>query len=412
MIKNISYPFVLLLALTLVGATLSLHFADKADSMLNDKNQIISEQTLTYVVELHQTDPTFNRRPLTTWLIQTCATTFHFSIGTAFILVNFFLYFLSAVALYHLSKLLQATNKMAAINMVVYLLCFSNLFAFFPPIYAYDEPLQYLLLFLTFIAYLKKKYVLTILLFTGATIARESSLFLLPAFVLFFEKSILHFPIQHDLKNKIKKITLILIPVIFYLCFNYWWIQKHQLTEAIMSDLGVRLTGIELNFESSQAASETIISFYLVLGVPLLFIFWNSIRQHLTDENKKWINAFLLTLILNSIIVLTITKAREARLFAIPLLFIWPVFTQLFKENIQTIFDVKNYVLLLKKWQLLLYFFGFNVLSYFIAQYLYVNTAGGDDWFTEYMMCINFIFIATVFFNAMAIKMNKKSFLK
>lgn len=374
-----------------------MHFAEKADSMINTKNHVISEAELQNIVDIHKTETTFCRRPFTTFLIERSAQVFSISTGLSFILVNFFLMGLSGILLFHLSKQLGATWKLAAINMIVYFLCFSNLFAFFPPIYSYDEPLQYCLIFLSLIFFFKEKWFLFILVFTTSIIARESTVILIPALALFMLNYKNEDRSASPVRFYLTRIFYLGVPLVAYLIFLTFYINQYELGEAIQSDLSVRFTGIDLNFESSQAASETIISFFLILGVPLYFIFTIKKTRVLTLQQLKLINAFLLTVIINSLIVLLVTKAREARLFVLPMFFIWPVFTTLFKHEIKLICSPQLYFKMFLRWKYLLFFLFFNFLNYMISQYLYVNTAGGDDWFTQYLFVVNFILIAHIF---------------
>ncbi|MGS0524018.1 hypothetical protein ACU8V7_01325 [Zobellia nedashkovskayae] len=63
-------------------------------------------------------------------------------------------------------------------------------------------------------------------------------------------------------------------------------------------------------------------------------------------NNDAWQNsfvyAFLLTLIINTPLVFMTAFARESRLFALPLLFIWPMFMQLFGSDLKPLFVKKN----------------------------------------------------------------------
>jgi len=50
---------VILLSVLITFATFSMHFGKRADSMINDKNNIISEADLVYTVDLHKQKPLF-----------------------------------------------------------------------------------------------------------------------------------------------------------------------------------------------------------------------------------------------------------------------------------------------------------------------------------------------------------------
>src|SRR5690606_1789450 len=79
---------------------------------------------------------------------------------------------------------LKGTRNQALFNMSAYFLTFSIVFAFFPPIFTYDEPLQYCFLFLGILALIHDKWVYYCIFFFFAMVARESSAFLLPGFIL------------------------------------------------------------------------------------------------------------------------------------------------------------------------------------------------------------------------------------
>lgn len=384
----------LVLCLALIIANLSMHLDKRCDSMINTKSNQISEAELAYIIDVHKTETTFCRRPLTTLIIENVALITGIGIGLSFVCVNYFLLSISALLIYRLSEKLGCNHKYASVNMVVYLLCFSNLFAFFPPVYTYDEPLQYCLIILSFIFYLDKKWIGFILTFTLALIARESTLLLVPAMAFFLLT-------EHNFSLKLlrsstylKNLIALVIPVLFYFIFTIAFVYMNDLQSATANDFSVRFTGFDINFGEPQAAAESLISFFIILGVPLYFISFISKEKKTSAQHTKFIHAFLLTLVLNSIIVLLFTKAREVRLFALPLFFIWPFFSTLFKNEIKLICNPKRYVDLFKSWKFGLYFCFLNFLNYVISFKVYKTTVGGDDYFNEYLFVVIFIVIA------------------
>jgi len=387
---------VCILALLITFATFSMHFGKRADSMINDKNNIISEKDLVYTVELHKTETTFCKRPFTTFLIESTASNFGITIGLAFILVNFFLLGLSGLLLFKLSEILGANKKYATINMVVYFLCFSNLYAFFPPVYTYDEPLQFCLIFLSLIFLYSEQKILFVITFTFSIIARESTVILIPALALFL-LSKENNPLKFFSASYLKRLLLLILPFLAYVIFIIIYINVYDLQDATSDDLSVRFSGFEMNFDGPVASSETIISMFVILGIPLYFIYFILKNRVVSERQMKFINAFLLTVIINSIIVILFTKAREVRLFAIPLFFIWPIFSSLFKEEIKTVCSLNLYIQIFKRWKYLSFFLFFNFLNYMISFELYKTTVGGDDYFSEYLFVLLFILIAHVF---------------
>jgi hypothetical protein len=175
------------------------------------------------------------------------------------------------------------------------------------------------------------------------------------------------------------------------------FIQTNELGTASQSDLDSRFKAIELNFETSQAASESIISFFIILGLPLYFTYIVTRDYILTHQQRKLINAFLLTVFINTLVVLFMTKAREVRLFAVPLFFLWPIFSSIFKQEIKLICSPNLYMKVFRNWKYLSFFILLNFLNYKISQNLYVNTAGGDDWFTQYLFWLNFVLLSHLF---------------
>ena len=364
--------------------------------MINNKSNQISEAEIAYIVDVHKIETTFSRRPLTTILVENTALIAGIGIGLSFVWVNFFLLGISALLIYRLSEKLGCNHKYASVNMVVYLLCFSNLFALFPPVYTYDEPLQFCFILASFIFYLDKKWIAFILTFTFALIARESTLLMVPAMALFLMAEE-NFSIKLlRSSNYFKKLFVLILPVIFYFVFSIAFVYANDLQSATAADFSVRFTGFDINFGEPQAATETIISFFIILGVPLYFLHFILQEKKLTTLQKKFIKAFLLTLILNSIVVLLFTKAREVRLFALPLFFIWPLFSDLFKNEIKLICAPRSYLKLFSSWYFGLYFCFLNFLNYVISFRLYKTTVGGDDYFNEYLFVVLFIIIAHI----------------
>jgi hypothetical protein len=386
-------PYILAIALTI--ATFSMHFGKRADSMINDKNNVISEAYLQYVVDVHKLDPTFTRRPLTTLLIESCASAFKITTGLSFILVNFSLLCLAGILLYKLSEKLGSSFKACVVNMTVFFLCFSNLYAFFPPVYSYDEPLQYCLIFAALIFFFDKKWILFTLTFSVALIARESTMILLPGLALLMVEMPIRLKSLFS-RSYIRTGLLLALPLICYLIFLFSYTAYIDHAQIPQSTSYGRLAHFWINFGSPEAAIESFFSAFVVLGVPVYLIISHFKNSGFSSEQKKIIQAFVVTLVINTLIVLLTTKARESRLFALPLFFIWPFFGTFFREEIKTICAAENYLLLFKKWSYLLLFLFLNALNYLVSFKVYKTTGGGDDYFREYLFVVLFIGISHV----------------
>ena len=276
-------PYTLILFLTLF--CFCVHYSVKTDSMLNDFNRAVSNEYLTSAVELHQSHPAFQKRPLTTFLIKKAALYTNTSIGTAFIMVNFFFLFISGVLIYQVSLLFDKSNKMAIGNILIYFTSFSILFAFFPPIYTYDEPIQFCLLLLGLISIYKKKWCGYFTFFSLSLIARESGLILLPGLllILIYKNGTL------DLKTLLKRDSLLkfgclVSPIVVYLLFLIIFLKQNDITQESKSYFLDRFSRYYLNVKNQKHTIESLISFFLVLGIPL-YLLLNSVRK----KNMIWI---------------------------------------------------------------------------------------------------------------------------
>ena len=116
-------------------------------------DDIYLENTLIY----HEDHPAFARRPLTSVFIRGVHDVFGLGYGYSFIFVQFLFLFGGALALYYLSLHLLQDHKKALLSLLLFFVSFSILFSFFGGVNTYDEPLQYLCIFLSLLFLYKKK---------------------------------------------------------------------------------------------------------------------------------------------------------------------------------------------------------------------------------------------------------------
>ncbi|MGB6153799.1 MAG: hypothetical protein WBG48_17585 [Pricia sp.] len=386
-------PLPYLVALLFTLFILSLHMLPNMDSMLNENNTRISHGFLKSQIDYHQEIAPFARRPLTSFLIESSADIFKFRLGHGFILVNFSLLFLSGCLLFKLSKILKATTRQALTNLTVYFLSFSVLFAFFPPVFSYDEPLQYCFLLLGFIAFVQQKWVWYVPAFTLALIARETSLLLLPALLLFAPGSS-EFDQKPFSRAHFKVSAFILLPTLLYGGYLIGFISIFNQLEATRVEMASRYSCFIENFESLKNTVESWTSLYLALA-PLLYLTAVYFKKDdLRNGKKKWIYAFLLSALINSPIVMFTAFARETRLFALPLFFIWPMFAQLFGDEVRLLFSTDLYVRLVRKWMYLLPFMVLNLINYWFCFLFYKKLGlGANTFFAEYLFALNGIIL-------------------
>ncbi len=384
-------PYFVALSFTLI--IFGIHMLPNMDSMLNENNTRISHGFLKSQIDYHQEIAPFARRPLTSFLIASVTGKFGLRSGHAFILINFFLLFLSGLLLFKLSKTLKASTVQALGNMSVYFLSFSVLFAFFPPVFSYDEPLQYCFIFLAFIAFIKNKWGCYVPFFTLALISRETTMLLMPALLLFMP-GLGKFNVRLLSKEHLRLCIPILLPLLFYGIYLALFIYTHDQLKATQIEMASRYSCFLENFESPKNTVETWTSLYLALAPFLYLVAVQLGKKDVPASQKKWVGAFLLTVIINTPIVILTAFARETRLFALPLFFIWPVFASLFGREVKLLFSFGLYPKIFRNWPYLLSFLTLNALNFWFCFQVYPQLGLGENtFFREYLFLINVVMV-------------------
>ncbi|MBC29273.1 MAG: hypothetical protein CMH48_00360 [Muricauda sp.] len=371
---NFGLPVVL--ALFAVGALYKMHMLPFLDSMLNENNSRLSKVFLLSQVNYHHEFFPFSRRPLTTFLINAFADFFGAEKGTAFVCVNFSLLFVAGMLLYLLSSHLGQNVKKSLINMTVFYGSFSVCFAFFPPIFSYDEPLQYSLVFAGMLFFFKKGWWQYVVLFTLAAISKESTVLLvfglLPLAKLSSPKQ------QFGLKNVFR----IVLPVVLfgiYLTLFSWYTNAWN---ALGTEISQRTSCLAQNFGTPKKILETVFSFFLALS-PFLYL---VLAKYKTHSKSPFLKGFLLVLALNSVIVMVAALARESRLFALPLLLLWPVFSKLFYPDIKMLFNKKNWRFVFENPSRRMIYFGLTILNIALCYAYHQLGFGIDNLFAAYLL--------------------------
>ena len=390
----------------LTALNYSLHTSDSVDTVINNKSSTIDSKRIESVIALHKEKPAFAKRPFTTLLSEEVARSLSIDLGRSFLLVSYGFLFLSSLILYLISIQITNQHRFALFNLLVYHFCFSVLFAFFSPIYSYDEFIQYSLLFLAFHFFLRSNYLAFVVVLSLAAIARESSLFIIPALFLYFSRDG-----SSTMKTRLKRVIVMGAPVLLYVLYLILFIKSNNLETASSNDLSNRFEGLYNNFAIQKRAIESLVSFILVLGLPLYFLIFKRISKLKTDPvYLKYIKAFLFTLVLNSLIVFLFTNAREARLFTLPLLFIWPVFVPIFYKEFSQIFSIINVQTLLSKWKPLVSLIILLTAAYYFSKSIYKSSLGLNEfhYFNEYLFLLLSL-ILVHFFISLAIRKENRA---
>lgn len=300
----------LLLGLALTALSLALHFAPVWENMLNRGAETWDEQPLPYdyletVIAAHSdgSDPAFARRPLTTWGIRALRAA-GLAPKQAFILIGALGFLLAGLLVFRIARQVGATEGGALLSQALFHGSPTVLMAWFDPLYTYDEPLQYAALLLALLLLLRARWAPFALACALALLARETSLLLLPAFVLLAPR-------------RRAALVAALIAVAAFLT----WLALAPLgasASELTADLARRSGYAALNLSTARLG-ETIGFLLLVLALPVFLATRRS-----TPVPAAWRRAFLLVLLLNTVLVLVGAYAREARLFALPLILLWP----------------------------------------------------------------------------------------
>ncbi len=273
---------------------------DKIDDEIN--NHYFDE-----VIDYHKTEPSFKRRLPTTFLIEQLMKIKKYPAGKAFLTVNFFLFFLCGIVMFFLTLSFKDSLVAAFFSVCIFFTSITIATAFFATNYTYDEPLQYLCLLLALLFYKYDKLLGFFIFFVVAIFTREASLLLLPGFALIF--------IQEKKWRWI--VALIVSVAVYYLCQNY--LLAPLFANENVTYQSTRFDLLKMNFETAGRSLESIVSAFMVVGLATYYFL---IRK---SDYKKMRVMFLVGLCINTIIILTLANASESRLFAMPLIFFWPL---------------------------------------------------------------------------------------
>ena len=411
--KELLISIVVGLAITITSFYIHIH--PSLNSMINFKTATInleedhfSDVYIQQVVDYHKEHPVFARRILSTYLIEITQKTLGLSIAQSFSFINFSLFFLVGLLVFYLAKIMGMSQNSALLSQIIYHLCFSVFFAFFRTNYTYDEPLQYFfcLLSLTFI--IKERVFMLIVSLFLALMARESSIVIFPS--MFF---LYYFLYQEKIRidfQLIKKGLLFTVPVIMYLIFYIYHLSTFEAgVEENYDELNVRFSQLMYNFQNVQFSIESIALFIMISGLPVVLLLAQG-KEVIKNEKYKLRVAFWLALVLNTIMVYVSARVNEARVLALPLIFLWPLLgnyaLNFWHQTIHRITKKVVFVLIL-----VMGFMAF--VSYYIAICTYKPTGADsvENLFNEYFFILLLLmsFIVSFCFLIKYLKVTKTS---
>lgn len=398
--------FLFLTCLILTFFVLFTHVLPQVNTMINyvgngesqNESFTIADDFLSWAVDYHKKSSDFKRRPITTFLIDFITDLFLVKTSIAFVCVNFFFLFLIGFLISYLGQLYGLSKRASLISSVSFYLSFSILFGFFIPIATYDEPVQYFLILISLIVLKKNKKILFVIFLSIAIIARDNTLIILPA-ILFF---LLGIDFKNIFQTKLKtifKFVLVSLPVVVYALYLFWFYNEYpDAYDQAKEFLNKNRFGVyEKNFRNIGNMTRTFLSLSSVCLFPIVILCIYKKSNNFSNSDKRLINAFWLTLFINTGIILLSVYAEESRVFALPLLFVFPIFGKILAAIFQP--SKAFFKFLIHPFRLGLISLT-SVFSWLAYNYLYSLTDinSRDNFYVEYNVCIVLI-IMLIFLN-------------
>ncbi|MBL0128977.1 MAG: hypothetical protein IPP83_16360 [Flavobacteriales bacterium] len=382
----------ILLGLVLTALSLALHFASIWVTMLNRgaqtwDGQPLAKDYIETMIDDHGSgkDISFRRRPLTTW----CVEALH-EVGIppkeGFIGLGFLLFFFTGLLVFRLAVEVGSTNGQALFAQGFFHLSPTVLFAWFDPMYTYDEPIQYAALIGALLAAQHRRTLICIAVFTIATIAHETSLLFVPALYLLLRA------------DKSKAFTVIGSTCLLFAGFLFFYLPHVGIVGASTTDAIDRLSTLAFNFSSWTMTIETASYLVMTLALPAFLLWRFSRSSSCSPSDKLWLRAFWFTLLLNTFLVLIAAKAREARVLALPLLLGWPLIGKALFAEIERHGGWRSLLTFVRTPRVAAILVAIAIAVYFGVRYAFVLSTGipADNLFHEYLVASVVIIAASL----------------
>ena len=320
---------VLLICALLSSFCFIIHFVDGNNSSINigyngfintSLYNLIDNDKISFSFNLHNELGAFRRRFFTNGLIRIIKTTFNLNTGQSFLICQFTLYVFNGLLIERIAKTYGLCWNSRLLSVVLFYFSFSVLFAFYRPIYTWDEPIQYFCFLLSIFFLAKNKLLLFSITLLAALMARETTLILIPA--IFFIKT--------TSENYKSNMLYFITPIIFYFIFRTY-VNTNIIAPTYNDGIIKRLDCLIFNFQDFRFVKESIFSLIISTILPTYLLCIKTKDKFAFSKEKK---AFILTLIANAIIVYATAFARESRLFALPLLIILPFLGKIVGDEI------------------------------------------------------------------------------
>ena len=331
---------------------------------LNFSLQPLGENTLlAEEVAWRYADSEMGRRPLMINLLYYGVRATGWSYIIVFILVQLVGYLGSTAAAIGLSKELSPDASPAA-TYLPFLLLFPQVFLFVAHAHTFDDLYQYLVLILTLLAVVRRRFVLGWLCLVAACFIRETSVLYLP---------VVAYLLYRLADRRVLSSGLYVGTAAAAAAALLWlYLPAEQLEATVAFTQRRRFTAWAGNFSTGSRISESLCLPLFILGPFLLLLrwHWREVTHGLTP--RCFVHGFIALGLVNTLVVWVAATAAEARLFMLPVFLILPVLAPVWDRFGQRLTGLAVY------WRRQDWF----VLLFIIAlvQLLYYPTVGGTGY--------------------------------
>lgn len=135
-------------------------------------------------------------------------------------------------------------------------------------------------------------------------------------------------------------------------------------------------------------AGESLCFLFLAIGLPLFLLARYVLSPDCPPAHKRWIESFLIALVLNTAVVLMATKAREARLFTLPLLLVLPMIGAAWSKEMERHHGIRGLLAPLKRWPYAISFLYAGGLVVLVSDHVFQlsDGVGSANLFHEYFV--------------------------
>jgi hypothetical protein len=190
------------------------------------------------------------------------------------------------------------------------------------------------------------------------------------------------------------QVLLLVLPAIVYFGAIKIYVSYFNIQQVEAHENAIRWICLFQNFESDKSVFESIAAFFLVLLIPVYFLVTTKATALFSSKYNGLVKAFIITLVVNTLIAYSMTKVREARILMLPLVFLWPIFSAVFLSKLSLLISFKSWIQLFMQPLLLVLLGGLLYASYELAFFNYKATIGfpKDHYFNHYFFCLFTVF--------------------